>query len=159
MSGQATVLIVEDEFAIADLLEMVLTDQGYRVVTAPNGRLGLQRLADGLRPDLVITDYMMPMLDGAGLLRAMRESEAERDIPCIVMRLHARGECAGTHRRLRRFRAQAVQSQRYGPAGHGHPRGSPAQSPGMTWPSDAPSRLTFSCQAVSAFGVPMPAQQ
>ena len=81
----ATVLIVEDEFAIADLLEMVLTDEGYRVLTAANGRQGLERLAEGPRPDMVISDYMMPVLDGAGLLRAMRESEAQRDIPCIVM--------------------------------------------------------------------------
>jgi len=81
----ATVLIVEDEFAIADLLEMVLTDEGYHVLTAANGRQGLERLAEGPRPDLVISDYMMPVLDGAGLLRAMRESEAQRDIPCIVM--------------------------------------------------------------------------
>ena len=81
----ATVLIVEDEFAIAGLLEMVLTDEGHRVLTAANGRQGLERLAEGPRPDLVISDYMMPVLDGAGLLRAMRESEAQRDIPCIVM--------------------------------------------------------------------------
>jgi len=85
VSGMATVLVVEDEFAIADLLEMVLTDEGHRVLTAANGRQGLERLAEGPRPDLVVTDYMMPVLDGAGLLRAMRESEAQRDIPCIVM--------------------------------------------------------------------------
>ena len=81
----ATVLIVEDEFFIAALLEMVLTDEGYRVLTAANGRQGLERLAEGPRPDLVISDYMMPVLDGAGLLRAMRENEAHRDIPYIVM--------------------------------------------------------------------------
>jgi len=80
-----TVLIVEDEFAIADLLEMALTDEGYRVLHAANGRQGLERLAERLRPDLVITDYMMPILDGAGLLRAMRDIDAQRDIPCIVM--------------------------------------------------------------------------
>jgi CheY-like chemotaxis protein len=81
----ATVLIVEDEFAIAGLLEMILTEEGHRVLTAANGRQGLERLAEGPRPDLVISDYMMPILDGAGLLRAMRESEAQRDIPCIIM--------------------------------------------------------------------------
>jgi CheY-like chemotaxis protein len=80
-----TVLIVEDEFAIADLLETVFADEGYRVLTAANGRQGLERLVEGPRPDLVISDYMMPVLDGAGLLRAMRETEAHRDIPCIVM--------------------------------------------------------------------------
>ncbi len=80
-----TVLIVEDEFAIAELLEMVLTDEGYRVLTAANGRQGLKRLAEGPRPDLIISDLMMPVLDGAGMLRAMRETDLQRDIPCIVM--------------------------------------------------------------------------
>jgi CheY-like chemotaxis protein len=85
VSGVATVLIVEDEFVIADLLEMALTDEGYCVLLAANGREGLELLADRTRPDLVITDYMMPILDGAGLLQAMRQSEAQRDIPVIVM--------------------------------------------------------------------------
>jgi CheY-like chemotaxis protein len=80
-----TVLIVEDEFAIADLLEMVLTDVGYRVLLAANGLQGLERLAEDPRPGLVITDYMMPVLDGAGLIKAMQDSEAQRDIPFIVM--------------------------------------------------------------------------
>ena len=81
----ATVLIVEDEFAIVDLLEMALADQGYRVLTAANGHQGLERLVAGPRPDLVIADYMMPVLNGAGLLRAMRETETHRNIPCIIM--------------------------------------------------------------------------
>ncbi len=85
MSDMITVLIVEDEFAIADLLEMVLTDEGYRVLVAANGRQGLQRLAEGPRPNLIISDLMMPILDGAEMLRTMREIELQRDIPCIVM--------------------------------------------------------------------------
>ena len=64
---------------------MVLTDKGYRVLVAANGRQGLERLAEGPRPDLVISDYMMPVLDGAGMIKAMQDSEAQRDIPCIVM--------------------------------------------------------------------------
>jgi CheY-like chemotaxis protein len=85
MSDMATILIVEDEFAIAELLEMVLVDEGYHVVKASNGRQGLQRVADGLRPDLVISDYMMPVLDGASMIRKMRENEAQRDIPYIII--------------------------------------------------------------------------
>ena len=85
MSGVATVMIVEDEFAIADLLEMVLVDEGYRVVTAANGRQALQRLEDGPAPDLIISDLMMPVLDGAAMLRALRSSAAHGKIPCIVM--------------------------------------------------------------------------
>ncbi len=85
MSNLGTVLIVEDEFAIADLLEMVLADAGYGVLIAGNGRQGLERMTEGPLPDLVISDYMMPVLDGAGLIQAMRSSEAQRGIPCIIM--------------------------------------------------------------------------
>ena len=85
MSGMATVMIVEDEFAIADLLEMVLTDEGYRVMTAANGREALQLLAEGPLPDLIISDLMMPVLDGAAMLQALRRSAAHGRIPCIVM--------------------------------------------------------------------------
>lgn len=85
MSDARTVLIVEDEFAITDLLEMVLVEEGYRVLTAANGQQGLQRLAEGPRPHLIISDFMMPVLDAAGMLQAMRENEAQRDIPCIII--------------------------------------------------------------------------
>ena len=85
MSDPATVLIVEDEFVIADLLEMALTDEGYRVVTAANGRQGLARLAEGPTPDLVISDFMMPVLDGPGLVQAMQQSEGQREVPIIIM--------------------------------------------------------------------------
>jgi DNA-binding response OmpR family regulator len=84
MSNAATVLIVEDEFAIADLLEMALTDEGYRVVRAANGRQGLERLAED-SPDLVISDFMMPVLDGAGLIQAMRQSEGQHPVPIIII--------------------------------------------------------------------------
>ena len=81
----ATILVVDDEFAIADLLEMVLVDEGHHVLTAANGRQALERLVEHPHPDLVISDYMMPILDAAGMLQAMRDTEAQRDIPCIIM--------------------------------------------------------------------------
>jgi DNA-binding response OmpR family regulator len=84
MSGPPTVLIVEDEFVIANLLEMALTDEGYRVVTAANGRQGLELLAEGPPPDLIISDFMMPVLDGAGLVQAMRQNEGQREVPIIM---------------------------------------------------------------------------
>ena len=79
-----TVLIVEDEWAIADWLEVLLGENGYNVLTASNGREALDIL-DGKTPDLVLTDFMMPMLDGAGLIAAMQEKPATRDIPVILM--------------------------------------------------------------------------
>jgi CheY-like chemotaxis protein len=80
-----TVLIVEDEFAIAELLAVALTDAGLRVLVAPNGRQALEHFREDPPPDLVISDFMMPVLDGAGFIQAMRETESHRDIPFIIM--------------------------------------------------------------------------
>ena len=56
-----TVLVVDDEFGIVDVLETVLTDEGYRVLTACNGKQGLERLVTE-KPDVVLLDFMMPIL-------------------------------------------------------------------------------------------------
>ncbi len=80
----ATVLVVDDEFGIAELIDAVLGDEGHRVLTASNGRQGLEMLA-GERPDLVFLDYMMPVLDGAGMLRGMAADPSLSIIPVVVM--------------------------------------------------------------------------
>jgi CheY-like chemotaxis protein len=80
----ATILVVDDEFGIGELLEALLQDDGHRVLTAMNGRHALERIAEA-RPDLVISDLMMPVMDGAALLKTMRESSDLRDIPFAVM--------------------------------------------------------------------------
>jgi CheY-like chemotaxis protein len=79
-----TVLIVEDEWAIADWLEVLLSENGYNVLSAGNGRAALDILHRET-PDLVLTDFMMPFVDGAGLIAAMQGNPATRDIPIVVM--------------------------------------------------------------------------
>ncbi len=61
----ATVLVVDDEFGIVDVLETILADEGYRVLTACNGKQGLVRLS-------ALLDFMMPIL--GGLTSASRSS-------------------------------------------------------------------------------------
>lgn len=80
----ATILIVEDEFGIAEVLEALLTDAGHRVLTAMNGEQGLQRLAE-FAPDMVFLDYMMPVMDGPTMLRVMRSIPAYQAIPVVMM--------------------------------------------------------------------------
>ena len=80
----ATILIVEDEFGIAEVLESVLVDAGHDVVTAINGKQGLERLTEK-PPQLVLLDFMMPLLDGPGMLRAMKNDPAYRAIPAVIM--------------------------------------------------------------------------
>jgi CheY-like chemotaxis protein len=80
----ATVLVVDDEFGIVDVLETILTDVGYRVLTACNGKQGLVRLAEQ-KPDVVLLDCMMPILGGDGMLRAMVAVPDYQRIPVIMM--------------------------------------------------------------------------
>jgi CheY-like chemotaxis protein len=64
------ILVVDDEAGVASLLAELLADEGYRTVTARDGTEAL----DAVRaqpPDLVITDWMMPNLNGAGLCAAL----------------------------------------------------------------------------------------
>jgi len=79
-----TVLIVDDEVAIAEVLEAIITDAGYRAIVASNGKQALDRIKEDM-PDLVLTDFMMPVLNGAGLLMALNARPEHRRIPVIMM--------------------------------------------------------------------------
>jgi CheY-like chemotaxis protein len=79
-----TILIVDDEFDIVDVLGDLLTAEGYQVVTASNGREGLVRLREA-PVDLVLLDCMMPVVDGPEMLRLMREEQSIPKIPVIMM--------------------------------------------------------------------------
>jgi DNA-binding response OmpR family regulator len=79
-----TVLVVDDELAITETLTVALEMAGYQTVSAGNGRDGLEQF-DKTSPQLVITDIMMPYLDGRELVRLIRQKPAGRDIPIILM--------------------------------------------------------------------------
>ena len=80
----ATILVADDERAIRVLLDMILTDEGHRVLFAADGRQALDR-CERERPDLVIADVMMPVLDGATLCRLLKAGAATAAIPVILM--------------------------------------------------------------------------
>jgi len=79
-----SVLIVDDEFGLADITAELLTEAGYDVALAINGKLGLASLAE--RPaDIVLTDLMMPVMDGPEMIRRMRDDPKLAAIPIILM--------------------------------------------------------------------------
>jgi CheY-like chemotaxis protein len=84
MSQRLSVLIVDDEFGLAELLREMLREDGYDVALAINGRLALDILRER-RFDLVITDLMMPVMDGAELAAAIRADEAMRGTAVLLM--------------------------------------------------------------------------
>lgn len=79
----ALVLIVDDEALIALAYQNTVMDEGHSVVMASDGRRALEVLARQ-RPDCIITDYMMPRMDGAELVRAVRADPALASIPIIM---------------------------------------------------------------------------
>jgi len=79
-----TILVVDDEVDTAELLQEILQMQGYRVLVAFDGKHALSKVTME-KPDLVVTDIMMPGLDGNELIRALQEHSATAAIPVIAM--------------------------------------------------------------------------
>jgi CheY-like chemotaxis protein len=84
VTATQSILIVDDEFGLAEMLREMLREFGFHVTLAINGRLALEMLKEG-KVDLVLTDMMMPVMDGAELAAAMRNDPQYRDIPIIMM--------------------------------------------------------------------------
>jgi len=84
-----TVLVVDDERDIVELVRHHLTQAGFRVLTAADGRQALE-LARRERPVLVVLDLMLPLLSGTEVARKLKQDEKTRDIPILM--LTARGE-------------------------------------------------------------------
>jgi len=81
--GTGTILLVEDEDMVRAIAERALTRQGYKVLAADNGEAALELLEDAERPSLIVSDVMMPVMDGPTLARAVRERYP--DIPILFM--------------------------------------------------------------------------
>ena len=79
-----TILVVDDEQDILHTLEMILTLEGYKVVLAYDGKQGLERIEDSL-PDLIISDIMMPVMDGVEMTQKLRTKPATQRIPIIML--------------------------------------------------------------------------
>jgi len=83
-----TVLLVEDERDIADLVRFHVEKDGMRCLVAADGATGL-RLARGEHPDLVVLDLMLPGLDGLEVCRQLRHDQATRRLPIIILTARA----------------------------------------------------------------------
>lgn len=79
-----TVLVIDDEPAILGVLSVFLETEGFDVVQARDGREGLDRAREQ-RPDIVVSDVMMPLLDGRELCRMMQADPNLSAIPMIMM--------------------------------------------------------------------------
>ncbi|MHC4149555.1 MAG: response regulator [Planctomycetota bacterium] len=86
--AQRRVLVVDDEIHIIHVVAIKLRNNGYEVIAAENGAEAL-KLACEDKPDIIVTDFQMPVMTGLELVRQLRSNEATRDVPVIM--LTARG--------------------------------------------------------------------
>jgi CheY-like chemotaxis protein len=78
------ILIVDDSETVLSYLKAILESEGHEVATATDGTDGLAKVQQSL-PDLIITDSIMPGLDGFGFLRALRNDPATEAVPVIML--------------------------------------------------------------------------
>lgn len=84
-----SILIVEDNPVNARLLALILQAQGYQTVLAKNGKEGLTLLSDTPGIQLIITDYMMPEMDGMELIRKVKDLPKFSQLPILMASAHA----------------------------------------------------------------------
>ncbi len=87
----ASILVVDDDDSIRKLLGVALRRAGYDVALAVDGLEALERIAEAT-PDLVISDVMMPRMDGAALLSRLRADAGTREVPVILLAVRAGAE-------------------------------------------------------------------
>jgi len=80
----ALILVVDDEYLLANLLADLLEDEGHEVMRAGQGRIALQMIRER-KPVLVITDFMMPLMTGLELAQALRADVDLADLPIILV--------------------------------------------------------------------------
>lgn len=91
------ILVVDDEAGLLEMLKLLLENAGYRVILARDGEEGFAKVK-GEHPDLIITDILMPVMDGYVFYKELKKNEGTADIPVIV--LTARGQMEDTFKVL-----------------------------------------------------------
>src|SRR5579864_4454167 len=79
-----TVLLVEDDAAVAQMYRLQLEHEGYLVLTAAEGETGLS-IAERFQPDLIILDIGLPDMNGLTLLDTMRANDRLREVPIVIL--------------------------------------------------------------------------
>jgi len=79
------ILIVDDSKTVRNLVAFIMKKEGFKVTTAEDGLDGLEKLYAAELVDLIVSDVNMPRMDGFTFIKNIREQEAYRDIPIIVL--------------------------------------------------------------------------
>ncbi|WP_319466476.1 response regulator [uncultured Pseudodesulfovibrio sp.] len=79
------ILIVDDSKTVRNLVAFIMKKEGFKVTTAEDGLDGLEKLYSASEVDLIVSDVNMPRMDGLTFIKTVREQEAYRDIPIVVL--------------------------------------------------------------------------
>ncbi|MDR3176430.1 MAG: response regulator [Desulfovibrio sp.] len=79
------ILIVDDSKTIRNLVAFIMKKEGFKVTMAEDGIDGLEKLYSAESIDLIISDINMPRMDGFTFIKTVREQEAYRDVPIVVL--------------------------------------------------------------------------
>ncbi len=79
------VMLVDDSDVLRKITVFNLKKHGYEVVEATNGEEAIEKLSEGIKPDLMLLDIMMPKMDGFTVLKKLKEKDEWKDIPVIVL--------------------------------------------------------------------------
>lgn len=80
-----SILLIEDDSGIRDTVAECLASEGYEVAPVENGREALSWLRNTARPDLIMVDLVMPVMNGAQFIEELRGDASLRDIPVVLM--------------------------------------------------------------------------
>jgi len=79
------ILIVDDSKTVRNLVAFILKKEGFKVTSAEDGLDGLEKLYSASEVDLIVSDVNMPRMDGLTFIKTVREQDAYRDIPIVVL--------------------------------------------------------------------------
>lgn len=78
-------MIVEDDIFIRDIYKVRFEQEGFEVILAENGLVALEKMQQGINPEIILLDIIMPGLDGVGVLKKLKENEQWRDLPVVML--------------------------------------------------------------------------
>ncbi len=79
------VLIIEDDVFLSDMYQTKFSSEGAEVNVALDGEVGIKKLNEGLRPDVILLDIVMPKMDGLEVLEKIKQMDQVKDIPVIML--------------------------------------------------------------------------
>ena len=109
MISPKLILVVDDDPFIQEALHDALEDEGYAVIVAANGADALRKLRSGSRPDAILLDHMMPVMDGPTFAAEVRGDSSLEQVPIILITADSHAEEKAMAIGLRTFLRKPLQ--------------------------------------------------